>query len=413
MSDKDKIEKIFKEALEGHEMPYNPEAWSAVSRALPKSQAPLSSWFFAAASLAGVGLFAYFMWFNVESTRDTITEQTPETNQSIAALISENSNNETEAQEETISETVIAQEKNANDPIDELTKPFTSKIEDFGIISSTDATELYSNDLTDVHHIQPVLPLYNCVIDLVVGLNRIYCEHSEVHLAINRELWKESATWILSNGKVFDGTEVRFKAEKDLKIRLRLTHSNSRTELTDWYSLKVESGHLPEINITETERNTKKLFVFENQNPSIEHLVWRIDNKVCKGQTCDVYLTKQGTIEYQVESYDNRGCYSSITETVEVAEDYNLYVETAFTPNGDGLNDIFMPIALTMRNVSFKLQIFDRNGKLVFESTEASNSWDGTISGSQAPEDIYIWSVSLINEEGYPEQYRGHLTLIR
>jgi hypothetical protein len=48
------------------------------------------------------------------------------------------------------------------------------------------------------------------------------------------------------------------------------------------------------------------------------------------------------------------------TESISLQESYNLFAEKAFSPNGDGLNETFMPKALLSRNVEFRLTVHDR-----------------------------------------------------
>ena len=124
-------------------------------------------------------------------------------------------------------------------------------------------------------------------------------------------------------------------------------------------------------------------------------------------------MTQKGTHSYTVESYDVNGCFASMNGVVNIDEDYNLHVENTFTPNGDGVNDVFLPEALKLRAVNFKMTIYDRNGKLLFETTDASRPWNGTHSGQTLEEGTYVWVVTLINEEGQPEQYRGVVNLKR
>ena len=59
------------------------------------------------------------------------------------------------------------------------------------------------------------------------------------------------------------------------------------------------------------------------------------------------------------------------------------------------------------------MSIFDKNGKLIYTSIDRFTPWDGTINGQPVESDTYIWTVSLINEEGLPEQYKGTLFLKR
>lgn len=92
-----------------------------------------------------------------------------------------------------------------------------------------------------------------------------------------------------------------------------------------------------------------------------------------------------------------------------------IFVPNAFTPNGDGLNDIFMPTA-SEDPKEYKLSIYDRNGKLVFLTDNFKTGWDGRINNGGAEsvrEDIYIWRIEMKNAKGDKEQLMGSLTLLK
>lgn len=93
----------------------------------------------------------------------------------------------------------------------------------------------------------------------------------------------------------------------------------------------------------------------------------------------------------------------------------NIYLPNAFTPNGDGNNDSFIPIAANITN--FKMYIFDRWGKQVFETTLQTMGWDGTCDGDQCPMGTYIWVVQYQEQTSISEQktetLKGAVTLLR
>jgi gliding motility-associated-like protein len=89
-----------------------------------------------------------------------------------------------------------------------------------------------------------------------------------------------------------------------------------------------------------------------------------------------------------------------------------LYVPDAFTPNGDGVNDLFQ--AFTSYDVSaFALKIFDRWGEKVFESNNYNQGWDGRYRGTALPAGVYVYEVSVVSLIGNTASKKGSLTLIR
>ena len=85
----------------------------------------------------------------------------------------------------------------------------------------------------------------------------------------------------------------------------------------------------------------------------------------------------------------------------------------AFTPNGDGLNEIFrIPPATTQKIKSFS--VFDRWGELVFRTTDSGAGWDGTFNGQKQPPGTYIWQIQYLDEfSNKVEWAKGTVELVR
>ncbi|HVA98893.1 MAG TPA: PKD domain-containing protein, partial [Bacteroidia bacterium] len=111
----------------------------------------------------------------------------------------------------------------------------------------------------------------------------------------------------------------------------------------------------------------------------------------------------------------NHGCIDSISKVVYVEGDFVLYVPNAFTPNGDGLNDVFQPKGSDIDPNNYNLTIFDRWGNLIFHTTNFSQGWDGRANNgkSVAQEDVYVWRISVKDFKGASHLYIGHVSLVR
>lgn len=83
-----------------------------------------------------------------------------------------------------------------------------------------------------------------------------------------------------------------------------------------------------------------------------------------------------------------------------------------FTPNGDGVNDVFRPVNFD-RIENATLMIFDRWGKKVFESDNLNVGWDGIYKTRQAPEGVYYWTLSYRGRSQEFDRESGNLTLMR
>lgn len=94
-----------------------------------------------------------------------------------------------------------------------------------------------------------------------------------------------------------------------------------------------------------------------------------------------------------------------------------LYAPTAFTPNGDGHNDQFIPIIEAGYPIqAFSFQVFDRWGNKIFESFDPQRGWDGFVGGISAQAGVYTWVVRFnvsSDTDSVPFQEGGSVTLVR
>lgn len=105
------------------------------------------------------------------------------------------------------------------------------------------------------------------------------------------------------------------------------------------------------------------------------------------------------------------GCVERDSVTVTVRG--NLYVPNAFTPDGDGLNDIFKASGIDI--IEFNMKIWDRWGELIFESNHIDDGWNGGRMGSDyyCPAGVYIYRLVATETKGDLIEKEGHVTLIR
>jgi gliding motility-associated-like protein len=119
------------------------------------------------------------------------------------------------------------------------------------------------------------------------------------------------------------------------------------------------------------------------------------------------------SMTYNVTATDATGCIGTGSVQVKI---YNvpagLYVPTAFTPNGDGLNDIFKPITLGIKSLS-SFRIYNRWGQLVFATSNIGQGWDGTFNGALQSAGSYVWITDGIDYKGNYIQKKGNVVLIR
>jgi len=105
-------------------------------------------------------------------------------------------------------------------------------------------------------------------------------------------------------------------------------------------------------------------------------------------------------------------CYDTSSYFVYV-EHCAVYNASAFTPNGDGLNDTYGPIGLVSSEATFEFIIYNKWGKMVFYTTEKNKRWDGKVNGVDAPQGVYSYVVRVSEPTIKPYELVGTVTLLR
>jgi gliding motility-associated-like protein len=163
----------------------------------------------------------------------------------------------------------------------------------------------------------------------------------------------------------------------------------------------VSDGELAEMSVTTTSTGT----VTYSWTPA--------ENVTC------TYCDETNGIVYSALTYfyvtgEEFGCLSPPDTIVVINEQTDLIVPNAFTPNSDGLNDVFKPYsALVYPN--YTLRIYNRWGEEIFASDDMLIGWDGTFEETDQEVGTYIWMIDYqrFNDQGKTYSLKGTVTLLR
>ncbi len=123
-----------------------------------------------------------------------------------------------------------------------------------------------------------------------------------------------------------------------------------------------------------------------------------------------VTITEDKT--YYLKAYTPGGCESYDTINIKIYKGPELYVPGAFSPNGDGLNDVLRVIPIGIRQLN-NFTIYNRFGEKIFSTSDASRGWDGTLKGAAQQTGTYVWFASGIDFRGKPISRKGSVLIIR
>lgn len=117
------------------------------------------------------------------------------------------------------------------------------------------------------------------------------------------------------------------------------------------------------------------------------------------------------TTTYGVTITDQNGCTSSDSVTVWVEYNFNYFVPNTFTPNGDGINDIFYIRGYGVE--SMEVKVFDRWGEMIFHSSDINAGWDGTYKGKPLSNGVFVYTLGGKLLDGREFREKGAITLVK
>lgn len=264
-----------------------------------------------------------------------------------------------------------------------------------------------------------------------------------------------SAEFIVSNSQVCMEDEVRFKAKEvnspvsylwnfgdgttstkqnpvhhynesgQFDVSLTLIHqkTGAETEYTERSAITILPKPQADFNYIETslkhDDNTLKYpyttFSVKNANNENSYS-WDFGNgeATSTSPNSQIIYNQGGGYNVLLMVKNSYGCYNSITKNITIQNSFNLYAPGAFTPNGDGENDEFIPKSLLEWDVQFEMFITDKTGKMVYHSSNKNEPWKGKLNnvGAILPTGIYLWKVITYDANGEAHQHVGMVNLL-
>lgn len=120
------------------------------------------------------------------------------------------------------------------------------------------------------------------------------------------------------------------------------------------------------------------------------------------------------TYQVTLVVFTNKGCTDTVHGVVQVRDVYTFYAPTAFSPDGNGINEVFYVTGHGIKEETFSLTIYDRWGEIVFQTNDIHEGWDGRINGGKiAPVGTYTWLAKFKDFQKIAHDEYGKVTIIR
>lgn len=149
---------------------------------------------------------------------------------------------------------------------------------------------------------------------------------------------------------------------------------------------------------------------------SIDAIAWKYDiGNIFNTSLRDFSFEFRDTGRFEVIQVVTHpsGCTDTLIREVDIQPVVAFNAPNAFTPNGDGLNDVFVPKTIIFGIREYSFSVWDRWGKRVFTTSEPKEGWNGRINGVDSPAGGYLWEASIVNARGETEKFKGSVVLLR
>lgn len=149
---------------------------------------------------------------------------------------------------------------------------------------------------------------------------------------------------------------------------------------------------------------------------NITEYYWNFGNgasTTLENPTHSYHITADETYTVLFKVTNSYGCEHDTTKLIAVVDNYAFYVPNSFTPNNDGVNDLFQPRVADV--LKYHLAVYNRYGECIFQSVDPDESWDGTHNEQKCPSGTYNWVITYLKYAAPETELRktGTVSLIR
>ncbi|CAG0998062.1 immune inhibitor A [Flavobacteriales bacterium] len=158
-------------------------------------------------------------------------------------------------------------------------------------------------------------------------------------------------------------------------------------------------------------------FRFTDHSWGHDSLSWNFGD----GSTSSVQNPKHtyedtGTFNVSLVVKNSYGCTDTVSYKIIVRPEFQFYIPNAFTPGGDGINDVFRGTGFGFdfsKPENYNMKIYDRWGELIFETNDYASGWNGMANGKKLKPDAFVYFITVIDTYGMEHEFRGTVTLVR
>ena len=249
------------------------------------------------------------------------------------------------------------------------------------------------------------------------------CIDDTLHLMVKKPINNTIYTWDLGNGSIINHNSpfhYMYSNDGDFTLKLEATLANCKVSKT----LKDYIHIIPKPTLVNFSQSATEIdFYFPEirftSYTNGKYLLWNFGDETYSDKKNPNHIFPEKPGEYLVEltasNMEKNECSNSIKHSIFMPEPLIYFIPNTFTPNGDELNNVFMPIFTSgFDPYNYAFYIYNRWGELIFESHNTKFGWDGTYGNSHVSSDTYIWKLEFKEKlQEINHVKTGHVYIIR
>lgn len=409
MNKRDLFDKNIKNAVEDYEASFDKAAWDKIDQKLSAGSAKginsIKGWVAGAIIVAAT---AGGYWYFSESPKgEDVDSNIKDKIEQIDIKKSED-----DALEKSVNEKDVQLNESVNENANQSEEDFNSKESKMTLDDSKDSESddpVQEDDIKreDLNLVEPDQPNYesieddeNLMVNWIISKNAL-CQGEELLVSIDNVNEPVELVWDFGDGKTSKDPKVSHKYTEPgtyiIKLKANSLISDKKVYREKKY-IEVKANPQSSFAIVKNENMSAFPEVeFKNLTTYYNHIEWDFpDEKIENINSVEKFYRYKGRYQIGLIVTNHFGCKDSVYKDLVIENDYNLLAPNSFTPNNDGLNDTFLPEALTFLNKNFSMQIINtKSGRLVFETKNIESPWNGKDynSGELLKGGLYIWTV--------------------
>ena len=398
------FENELKTIVDNYEPSYSAKAWSDLDENLPKNH---TKWYFLAASVLIISVAALtYKYINIDQIVDKTIEANTLVNNNVIQIESPKNSFYTSKVEhknsQLVKESIQLQKKIKS--VESVDKSTDSIISETQISKKEAAVEVVVEELEITESVEPYINKTIIEKTPQIYLNTQFgCSPLQVVFSIKDLPIGTNVNWRISDGfnTDLDHFEHTIKKEGSYKVTAVFDLSGEQIILED--SILVNESPIVDFDYEELDGSIS----MENKSDAYETLNWTFSNIISTEEEPTFEMLYSGIYHVSLVVKNEKSCVSTLTKSINYKVNHHIFAPNAFSPDGDGVNDAFLIKYEARDSYEYTLQIFNANGKKLFETQDQYLAWEAQNISPNSNHEKFTWRLIIKDPRSVIETYEG------